>query len=190
MKRYKPIFAGVVTVIIVCLVFYIRSPKQQARSMLIEAVGEEYFESYMELKSVEYNFFPPEEWLTYVQYEYLLQVGNYSVTHEIYILFDWVNRLHLSIGVPSSDNLMPFNVSREEAINIALGQITQRYLDVEAEIRFINRLVNDVTLNKYVWQVVFYLTKKSAPSGSVIEVLIDLHSGEVFDVARLAWTSM
>lgn len=188
MKRYKPIIAGVVTVII-CLVFYIRSPKQQARSMLVEAVGEEYFELYMEFEGVEYNFFDPEEWLTRVEYDYLLQVGNYSVTHKIYIFFDWVNRLHQSIGLPSSNNLMPFNVSREKAISIALEQVTQRYLEAESKILFVRRSVNDVPLNRYVWHVCFYLTEKSALSGSLIEVLIDLHSGEVFNVGVICWST-
>ncbi len=100
-----------------------------------------------------------------------------------------MNRFIGSQGVPPTDNLMPFKVTEEEAINIALERVTQNYIEVEAEIRFVKRSVNDVPLNKYVWQVVFYLTKKSAPSGSMIEVLIDLHNGEVFDVARLAWAS-
>ena len=157
--------------------------------MLVEAVGEEYFESFMEFEGVEYNFLEPDEWLTRVEYKYLLQVGNYSATHEIYIYFDWINRLHLSIGVPSSDNLMPFNVSREEAINIALDQVTQRYLEVEAEIWFVKRSIHDVPLNRHVWHVSFYLTEKSALSGSLIEVLIDLHSGEVIDVAEIRWST-
>lgn len=77
MNRYSPISAGVVIVIIVCLIFYIQSPKQQARSLLVEAVGGEYFESFMEFEGVEYNFLEPGEWLTRVEYKYLLQVGIY-----------------------------------------------------------------------------------------------------------------
>ncbi|MDH5386661.1 MAG: PepSY domain-containing protein [Candidatus Aminicenantes bacterium] len=188
MNRYKPILAGVFMVVTVCsIILYIRSPMVQARSMLVNTVGEDYFRSFMKLKGVQYtSFLPPK---STVVYDYHIQVGNYSTTCEVIFIFDWINRLRHSIGVPLSDNLMPFNVSKEEAINIALEQITQRYLEVEAEIRFIKRSVNDVPLNKYVWQVVFYLTKKSASSGSMVEVLIDLHNGEVFDVAKLAWAS-
>jgi hypothetical protein len=165
-------------------------PEVQARELLIEAVGEDYFVEYFEFKGVQYNYWEPDAWLTHIAYSYHIQVGNYTATREVYFHFDKMNRFIGSQGVPPADNLMPFKVSKEEAINTALGRVTQSYLEVEAEILFVKRSVNDVPLNKYVWQVVFYLTKKSAPSGSVIEVLIDLHNGEVFDVARLAWTSM
>jgi hypothetical protein len=189
MNRYKPIFAGVVIIIVVCsLIFYIQGPKLKARYMLIDAVGEDYLNSFMELRGVQYtSFLPPK---STVVYDYHIQVGNYSATCEAIFIFDWINRLVYSMGVPPSDNLMPFNVTQEEAINIAQKQVTQRYLEVEAQILFVERSVNDVPLNRYVWQVIFYLTEKSAISGTLIEVLIDLHNGEVFDVARLAWTSM
>ena len=206
MDKYKPIFAGVAIVIIFCsLILYIQSsPKLQARSLLVDAVGEDYFKSFMELKGVQStSLLPPR---STVVYDYYLQVSNYSTTCEVRIFFDWMNRFRRSMGVPSSDNLMPFNVLREEAISIAietnfkkcfnitevgnrLVQLTQRYVEVEAEILFVERSVNDVPVNRYVWHVVIYLTEKSALSGSLIEVLIDLYSGEVIDVAEIRWTS-
>jgi hypothetical protein len=149
MNRHKPIFAGVVIVFVVCgLIFYIQSPKLQARSMLVDAVGEDYFNSFMEFKGVQYtSFLPPR---SVVAYNYHIQVGNYSTTCEIIFIFDLVNRLVYSRGVPPSDNLMPFNVAQEEAINIAQKQVTQRYIEVEAEIVFWEHSVNDVPLDRYV----------------------------------------
>ena len=164
-------------------------PDVQACELLVEAVGEEYVTKYFEFKSVQLNDWEPDDWLTCVSYSYRIQKGNYTATREVEFYFDKANRLLSSSGVPPADNLMPFSVSREEAINIAMGQVTQRYVEIEAEIRCVERSVNDVPVNRYVWQVVFYLTKKSAPSGSMIEVLIDLDRGEVIDVARLAWAS-
>lgn len=188
MNRYKSILAGIVIVIIVCgLTFYIQSPKQQARSMLVKAVGEDYFNSFMELKGVALTNLRGLKRTTCVVYDYHLQVGNYSTTCEVIFIFDWINRFSRSIGVPPSDNLMSFNVSREEAINIALEQIKQPSLEVEAEIRFGHQRHNPV--KRYVWHVSFYLTEKSALSGSLIEVLIDLHSGEVIDVAEIRWST-
>jgi Zn-dependent metalloprotease len=99
-----------------------------------------------------------------------------------------MNRLRYSRGVPPSDNLMPFNVTQEEAINIAQKQVTQRHLEVEAEILFLE-YIHDVPLNRYVWFVRVYLTEKSAISGTVIVVFIDLHSSEIIDVAETCWTS-
>lgn len=164
-------------------------PDVQAYELLVEAVGEEYFTKFFEFKSVQFNDWEPDDWLTRVDYSYRIQTGNYTATREVYFYFDKVNRLLSSSGVPPAGNLMPFSVSREEAINIALGRVTQSHIEVEAEIRYVKRLVNNVPVNRYVWQVVFYLTKKSAPSGSTIEVLIDLKSGEVIDVARFSWMS-
>ena len=207
MDRYKPIFAGVFIVVIVCgLIFYVRNPKLQARSMLVEAVGEDYFNSFMKLKGVQSTTLRPPKSFTCVVYDYYLQVGNYSTTCEVSFFFDWINRFSRSMGVPPPDNLMPFNVLREEAISIAietnfkkcfnitevgnrLVQLTQRYVEVEATILFVERSVNDVPVNRYVWHVVIYLTEKSALSGSLIEVLIDLHIGEVIDSAELRWSS-
>ena len=203
MVKYK-IFAGAVIVIVVCgLIFYIQSPKLQARSMLVDAVGEDYLNSFMELRGVQYtSFLPPK---SAVAYDYHVQVGNYSTTCEVIFMFDWVNRLVYSRGVPPSDNLMPFNVLRDESIMIAIEtnfekcynitqsdrvvRLTQKFFEAGAEILFVERSVNDVSVNRYVWHVIIYLTEKSALSGSLIEVLIDLHSGEVIDVGEVRWSS-
>jgi len=188
MKRYKPTYAGVIIVFIIFgLTFYIQGPRLKARSMLVDAVGEDYFNSFMEFKGVQYtSFLPPR---SVVAYDYHIQVGNYSTTCEINFIFDWVNRLAYSRRVPPSDNLMPFNVTQEEAIKIAQKQVTQRYIEVEAKIVFWEHSVNDVPLNRYVWFVNVYLTEKSAISGTLIGVLIDLHGGEVIHVAEIGWSS-
>jgi hypothetical protein len=216
MKRYKPIFAGVVIVIVVFgLIFYIQGPRLQARSMLIDLVGEDYFNSFMEFKGVHYNLLEPAEWLTSyqlpvacVKYDYHIQVGNYSTNYEVIFIFDLIRRLVFSTGVPPSDNLMPFNVTQEEAIKIAMEQAfgfppdyylwipkedpyakPGRYLEPEAKIEFVEHSVNNLPFNRYVWFVNVYLTEKSAISGTVIVVLIDLHSSEVIDVAELRWST-
>jgi len=164
-------------------------PQDQALELMVEALGEEYVTEHIELAGVQYNDWEPDDWLTCVAYNYHIQVGDYTATRGVRFYFDKMNRLLSSSGVPPADNLMPFNVSREAAIDIALGQVTQRFLEVEAEIRFLKSSVNDVQVNRYIWHVSHYLTKKSAPSGSLIEVLVDLHSGEIIDVAAIGWTS-
>jgi hypothetical protein len=160
----------------------------------------------MELRGVQYtSFLPPK---STVVYDYNIQVGNYSTTCETIFIFDSINRLVYSMGVPPSDNLMPFNVTQEEAIKRAKEEAVGlppnyylwfpgedpyakpgRYLEAEAKIGFVERSVNDVPINRYVWYVNVYLWPKSAISGILIEVLIDLHSGEVIDVAELRWSS-
>jgi hypothetical protein len=165
-------------------------PDVQARELLVEAVGEEYFTKYFEFTSVQFNAFEPDDWLTRVDYSYRIQKGNYTATQEINFYFDKANGLLRSSGVPPAGNLMPFSVSREKAISTALEQVTQSYIEVEAGIGYVERSGNNVPVNRYVWYVVFYLNEKSAPSGSMIEVLIDLTSGEVIDVARISWMSV
>jgi DNA-binding transcriptional ArsR family regulator len=165
------------------------SPELQAHSMLVDSVGEKYYKSSMELEGIQFNYWEPENWLTCVTFEYHIQVSNYSATREIDFYFDRFNRFIRSTGVPPKDNLMPFNVTQQEAIKTALDRVTRESVEIEAEIGYVKSSVNNVSVNRYVWSVSVYHTKKNASSGSSTWVLIDLHSGEIIDIALISWIS-
>ncbi len=165
----------------------IQPPEERARSMLVDAVGLDYFDRYFELMGVFYNSWEPENWLTQVAYFYHIEVGNYTATREVNFWFDKMNRFLRSEGVPAPGNLMPFNISQQQAIEIALGNMTREFVEVEADISYIGRPYNGSELAEYVWSVVFYHAPKSSPTGRMTRVLVDPYSGEVLDVSEVSW---
>ena len=165
-------------------------PEEQARKMIIDSVGEEYFNLHFTLHSIGLNDWEPENWLTQVKYMYNIEIGNYSREIEVDMYFDKINNFLRSSAIPSSDNLMPFNVTREEAIRTALNVRPGSYVEIEAEICHINRLLNKTSLGKYVWNVSLYNTPRYVRSGSLIRVLIDPHTNEIYEIERIGWTAI
>jgi len=161
-------------------------PEAQARDMLVDAVGESYFQDYFELWIVERNVREPEEWLTGVVYFYHLEVGDYRATREVCFHFDKMNELISAVGVPRSGNLMPFNVTSEEAVEIASGNVTKSYVEVDAEIYYKEK-VSGTVYDGYLWSVQFYHTKRDARSGTVTSVYVDPNSGEVLGLGEYGW---
>lgn len=166
------------------------NPYKQGEVILREAVGDEYFDSWFTLGNVEYNHREPEEWWTRVSYKYWIRVAGYDVTRQICFWFDEQGYLKRSEGVPSDDNLMPFTITKEEAIDIALNE-TMLFSDheIEAEIRFIDHLFDRTPVERYLWAVHIYLNKKTAWSGSLQEIYICPNTGEIVDNQRISWSS-
>lgn len=69
------------------------SPTEQARGVLVKAVGEEYVNLHFEHWLTEQNEYEPEEGFTHSGYFYLLQVGNYTARREVSFYFDAMNWL-------------------------------------------------------------------------------------------------
>ena len=158
------------------------SPELQAERMLVEAVGRKYFEAWFTFSGVEYNLDTPSEWLSVVSYLYRLSVGNYTGYERVSFYFDKMNRFNRSLGVPSQGNLMPFNVSQGEAIEIALTEVTREYYELDADIEWGKApFVHGFNESKYVWLMNFH-----HPDG-LTAVLVDLYSGEILDVSKEEW---
>lgn len=165
----------------------ILSPETQARELIVEAVGEEYFREYFELWIIEHNTWEPEEWLTGIVYLYHITVGDYNATREVYFHFDKMNRLIMAEGVPRAGNLMPFSVTRERAIEVASGNVTRQYVEVDAEIFYKKKTYDGLSVDRYVWSVQFYHTVRDAWSGSATSVYVDPVSGEVLGLDDYNW---
>jgi hypothetical protein len=165
-------------------------PEVQARELLVEAVGEEYVTEYFEFEGVQFNYWEPEDWLASVNYYYKIRVGNYTVSREVYVRFSKMNEYLSSTGVPVKDNLMPFNVTKERAVDIALGNVEREFVEMEAEMYYVKRLLNGTSIGRYLWSVHFYHTKKYSMKGSATRVIINPISGQVIEAEEYGWTAV
>jgi hypothetical protein len=163
-------------------------PEEQATRFLINRVGEKYFERHLTLDRIEINQWEPEEWLTRVVFQYNISVGDYSRIEDVSVYFDLDDFIVSTGCVPAAGNLMPFNITREEAVVIGLlrGSPT-KFHEIVSEIYYWRRKINGSRLNKYAWVVQFYLSPRNARSGHILEVVIDVHTGKVYGVERVGW---
>lgn len=164
------------------------SPELQAERMLVEAVGRRYFEAWFTFTGVEYNLDSPSEWLSVVEYLYRVSVGDYYGFERVRFYFDKTNQFIRSAKMPSRGNLMPFNVSQGEAIEIALTEVTGEYYGLDANIQWGKEVsLYGFNESRYVWLVNFHHPEGPASGGGFTAVLVDLYSGEILDVSREEW---
>ena len=163
------------------------SPERQAERMLVEAVGRRYFETWFTFPRVEYNLDTPSEWLTEVSYLYRLTASHYTGFERVRFYFDKMNQFIRSDKMPSRGNLMPFNVSREVAIEIALTEVTKDYYELDADIEWGVDDFYGFNESRYVWLVNFHHPEGPTSGGGATGVLVDLYSGEILDVSKKEW---
>ncbi len=156
--------------------------EEQSRQILIDAVGLDYYSRYFSFDRTDYNSWDPSEWLTWVTYDYRVSVGNYSETVEVGFVFDKLGKLIRTEGLPNAGSLMPFNVTKEQAIAVGLTKVTG-YVELDAGIGYEG---SDAV---YYWKLYFYHSPKSSKNGSATEVLVDPHTGEVVSSRVIGWTS-
>jgi len=165
-------------------------PEEHVRAIIVEAVGEEYFERYFEVVFAQYNEYGPEKWLTAVTYFYYIQVDDYTAKREVVLHFDKEYNLLSASGLPRKGNLMPYNITRDQAIEIASSNVTGRYVEVTAEIHYVSKLRDGQSLDLYLWSVGFYRVPRNSKSGTLTQVLVDPISGEVLSSEDVGWVSL
>lgn len=163
------------------------SPELQAERILVEAVGRRYFETWFTFLRVEYNLDSPSEWISVVSYLYRISVGDYYGFERVRFYFDKMNQFIRSDKMPSRGNLMPFNVSRGEAIEIALAEVTKDYYELDADIEWGVDDFYGFNETIYVWFVNFHHPEGPASGGGATGVLVDPYSGEILDISRKEW---
>jgi len=171
---------------------YARAPRdvllEKARAYIVEHVGEEYFDRYFTYWGFEEC--TTEDWRYRVGFFYNIQVGNYTEISEVCLWYDSTLSMIRYTAVPSADNLMPFNVTREEAIDIAIKEAGSiGWVDVDVVIHYCDELLDGTPFNKYVWVVGLYLNPREAMTGSLLSIIIDPHSGTVIESERISWHS-
>lgn len=164
-------------------------PEVQAREILVEAVGEEYVTKYFELEGVHINDWEPDDWLSSVKFHYKISVGDYSVIRWVYFHFSKMNEFISSEGAPVRGNLMPFSVTRKQAVEIGSSCVEKEYVEMDAEISYVKKLLNDTKIDMYLWSINFYHTKKFTRRGSATRVIIDPISGKVIEADEYGWVA-
>jgi hypothetical protein len=165
-------------------------PEEHVRAIIVEAVGEEYFERYFEVVFAQYNEYGPEKWLTAVTYFYYIQVDDYTAKREVVLHFDKEYNLLSASGLPRKGNLMPYNITSAQAIEIASSNVTGRYVEVTAGIYYKTKLRDGQSLDLYLWIVRFYRVPRNSKSGTLTQVLVDPISGEVLSSEDVGWVSL
>ena len=160
----------------------------KARDYIIERVGEDYFDRYFTYWGL--GGCTTEDWRYRVGFFYFIQVGNYTGVNEVCLWYDSTRSLIRHNGVPTADNLMPFKVTREEAVEIAAKAARSiRWLDIDAQIHYCDELSDDTPIEKYVWIVSFYQTPRNAMSGSMLVVIVDPTTSKMYESVNVSWHS-
>ncbi|OGD58985.1 hypothetical protein A3K78_10785 [Candidatus Bathyarchaeota archaeon RBG_13_52_12] len=166
------------------------SPEDQAREYLVERLGENYVETYLTNYSIGFNTWEVENWLVEVTYDYTITVGDYIATRGVYFQFDTQGSLIRHDCVPPIDNLQPFTVTREAAVNTAKGEVDKSYVELDAEIYWVKQFNNGTRAHKYLWSIDFYHSEKLSSTGDATRVLIDPKSGKVVNVDKYSWIAI
>lgn len=164
------------------------SPEEQATAMLIEAVGQDYYNEYFSFRGISINV-AHVDWLTCVNYDYLVSGDDYNYTCEVRIYFDKANGYVKSTGVPRVGNLMPFMVNRAEALGIAESASDREAYEEEVSIAWLGELSGGGSLQKYVWVVDLYNDPRGQAYGSFTRAIIDPLNGELLESYVISWLS-
>ena len=165
------------------------SPEVQAKEFLVERLGEDYVETYFPKYSIGFNT-EIENWLVGVTYYYSIAVGDYNASRGVYFYFDTSGRLIRHDCVPQLDNLQPFTVTKEEAVDTAKNMVDEGYVDMDAEISWVKQFINGTRLDEYLWSINFYHSEKWSSSGDATRVLIDPKNGKVLNVDKYSWKAV
>ena len=153
------------------------NPLVKAATTIISRVGVDYFNTYFHDPTVEtdVNF-------TKVEYKYHIVVDGYTVDRDV-TFYVYSNRV-FKYGLPVEGNLQPFNVSKEEAIQLALnvGLPSSNY-PLEAEIHWDSN--TDIRplppyADKYVWVVTSWSDPPWAWTRTERHALVDPNTGQVY----------
>ena len=83
-----------------------------------------------------------------------------------------------------------YNISWMEAVDIAVkGADPKGWVDIDAEIQYLDKLMDGTSIEKHVWVVSLYNTQRKANSGSFLSVVIDPYNGTVYESELIAWMS-
>jgi hypothetical protein len=165
------------------------SPEVQAEQLLVDRLGRAYFEAYFANYTVGFNAEERENWLVGVTYYYRIQVGDYDVLRGVSFRFDTMGKLIDYDCVPSSDDLQPFTVTRLQAVETAKRLVNESYVEMDAEILWIKKMINGTMVDRYLWSVNFYHTGRWSRDGRATRVLIDPKGG-VIDVDQYGWEAV
>lgn len=165
-----------------------RDPLEVAKSFIVSRVGEEYYEKYYSDPVVDYN--PGHGNSThFVSLTYHITVGNYTGSQPIYLYFDpdW-NLVDGAEYLPVAGNLQPFNVTEEQAKEIAINAgISVEPYGISANIYCYHGIHSDDSIayqGKYVWGVGTWIDPPGSNPRRNMYAVINPNTGELYAVKQ------
>jgi DNA-binding transcriptional ArsR family regulator len=157
-----------------------KNPLVKASTMIIDAVGLDYFNRYFHDPTVKTPYISTND--TSVVFKYRIEVNDYTLDYDVgfYFTKDYV----LVYGIPLQDNLQPFNVSAADAKRLALeaGLFESSW---GSRVEIVGYFGYDLYplpqyAEKYVWQVTSYMDPPWARTRMCQYALVDPITGEVY----------
>lgn len=140
-----------------------------AEEFLKSNFGSDYFSKYLSFNSINGST---------VVYDYTITVGNYSATQKVWVDFDQAGNIIGSEGivdcVGDSSKCMPFEIDREQAIEIAKGSGLG-----EGTIGYGANMQYSEEAESYVWDVRSLMKELEKPPEEGEGVWVDPSTGEV-----------
>ena len=174
------------------------SPLEQARMIITSRVSLDYFEKYFEYDNYQTHDGSAGSWNQHIGFNYNIEIGSYFGTLQVEFKFDSEDYLlcyyyYLDNGLPEADNLMPFYVTREQAVEIALAnnEGIDPPEEVVSRIGYMkrNRADDVIGINEYTWVVYLYQDPRDSWSGDIIEYYIDLYTGRILRIDNISWST-
>ncbi|MBN1682040.1 hypothetical protein JW865_00620 [Candidatus Bathyarchaeota archaeon] len=159
---------------------------EKAEKLIIDKLGSEYFHKYFSLENVFVQNISDPNWFARVTYLYKICIENKTYTNKISLYFNEYAVVVSTSGIPSTNNLMPFNITESKAFEIAkdaVGNIP--YKD------YIIRILYNYNSKIYHWVVEFsnvtYVRYEFFyyHTGRSTRVTIDLTNGQVYEAKTI-----
>ena len=168
---------------------------KQAKTVLVNEVGPSYFQKYFRWPLLYKETFEEYTWKYCVSYFYTIKVGDYGTTEPIYVYFDEAREPISTVGVPTRDNRMPFKVTREEAIRLAVeAGLPSEPEPFEAKIIYAgNWGEENETIEfeeRYVWIISVWIDEPEANPRYYMMAVIDPNTGKVYKTSRIGIASI
>jgi DNA-binding transcriptional ArsR family regulator len=160
-----------------------KNPLVKAATMIISRVGIDYFNEYFHDPTMQVTSYDANT--TKVVYRYRIGVGEYMVDRNVSFYFHYNDVM--SYGIPLESNLQPFNVTKEEAIRLAVeAGLPDGPYELEAEIFCMGG--SDVYPlqgyeDKYIWEVTSWNDPPWARDRTERHALVDPSTGQVYSAS-------
>ena len=165
---------------------------EKARGHLADLIGEEYQRDNFVVMPAFYGYQvrddPDRLWKYTIMFCYRISIDDYLAEREVTVHFNSSKEYVGTSRAPPIDNLMPFNISRTQAISIgiAAGLPSKPYI-FEADIYFWKKLhQSKMRIDRYVWVVNAWNRKPNTNGASTFTAYIDVHSGRVYGLERFS----
>jgi len=160
---------------------------QIVAKLILDKVGQAYFQNNFYLYSQVVLNGTDGDWFAQILYAYVLRVGNHTNLEDSSVWFDEGGNVIRTQGIPEVDNLMPFNVTEDQAIAIARSAAEPGdYFRLDANIRNVGTFDLSPRVDKYAWVVSFWkvtsANNSGLSSGTVTDVVLDVCTGWVYSV--------